>query len=250
MLKKNLNLRTDYFLFLFFLLCYTVTLQVTGHVSTIPFASQGGFVGQLLSSGLEFVFGSTGKILIHLVFYFYGLILLLNESPLHFIGRILGTAGAKYKEGFKSGFGKRGESLGSLFQSAVEKFQKKESVPPWISTNTNEKNSLNQSYSLSNPHTHSYERNLGNKQPSELQNTLHSTFGKEGKLSDFLSKVDTGPTVTSKNSRIRFQNHGAFSGNFEEQGKVFRFESVSSSLSEKIREEKKFSKKRLLVGRF
>ncbi|EMM79366.1 hypothetical protein LEP1GSC037_3772 [Leptospira interrogans str. 2006001854] len=50
---------------------------------------------------------------------------MLNESPLHFIGRILGTAGAKYKEGFKSGFGKRGESLGSLFQSAVEKFQKK-----------------------------------------------------------------------------------------------------------------------------
>lgn len=95
---------------------------------------------------------------------------------------------------------------------------------------------------MSNPHTHSYERNLGNKQPSELQNTLHSTFGKEGKLSDFLSKVDTGPTVTSKNSRIRFQNHGAFSGNFEEQGKVFRFESVSSSLSEKIREEKNFQK--------
>ncbi|EMN49402.1 putative stage III sporulation protein E [Leptospira interrogans str. L1207] len=242
LVKEEFELTNRLFSIPVFLLCYTVTLQVTGHVSTIPFASQGGFVGQLLSSGLEFVFGSTGKILIHLVFYFYGLILLLNESPLHFIGRILGTAGAKYKEGFKSGFGKRGESLGSLFQSAVEKFQKKESVPPWISTNTNEKNSLNQSYSLSNPHTHSYERNLGNKQPSELQNTLHSTFGKEGKLSDFLSKVDTGPTVTSKNSRIRFQNHGAFSGNFEEQGKVFRFESVFSSLSEKIREEKNFQK--------
>lgn len=125
LVKEEFELTNRLFSIPVFLLCYTVTLQVTGHVSTIPFASQGGFVGQLLSSGLEFVFGSTGKILIHLVFYFYGLILLLNESPLHFIGRILGTAGAKYKEGFKSGFGKRGENLGSLFQSAVEKFQKK-----------------------------------------------------------------------------------------------------------------------------
>ncbi|EJO71430.1 FtsK/SpoIIIE family DNA translocase [Leptospira kirschneri] len=229
LVKEGFELTNRLFSIPVFLLCYTVTLQVTGHVSTIPFASQGGFVGQLLSSGLEFVFGSTGKILIHLVFYFYGLILLLNESPLHFIGRAIGTAGAKYKEGFKSGFGKRGENLGSLFQSAVEKFQRKESAPPWISTNTNDWNDLQT-------------KSLGNHRSSELQNTLHSTFGKEGKLSDFLSKVDTGPTVTSKNSRIRFQNHGAFSGNFEKQGKVFRFESVSSSLSEKIREEKNFQK--------
>ncbi|WP_082281318.1 FtsK/SpoIIIE family DNA translocase [Leptospira kirschneri] len=229
LVKEGFELTNRLFSIPVFLLCYTVTLQVTGHVSTIPFASQGGFVGQLLSSGLEFVFGSTGKILIHLVFYFYGLILLLNESPLHFIGRAIGTAGAKYKEGFKSGFGKRGENLGSLFQSAVEKFQRKESAPPWISTNTNDWNDLQT-------------KSSGNHRSSELQNTLHSTFGKEGKLSDFLSKVDTGPTVTSKNSRIRFQNHGAFSGNFEKQGKVFRFESVSSSLSEKIREEKNFQK--------
>ncbi len=229
LVKEGFELTNRLFSIPVFLLCYTVTLQVTGHVSTIPFASQGGFVGQLLSSGLEFVFGSTGKILIHLVFYFYGLILLLNESPLHFIGRAIGAAGAKYKEGFKSGFGKRGENLGSLFQSAVEKFQRKESAPPWISTNTNDWNDLQT-------------KSLGNHRSSELQNTLHSTFGKEGKLSDFLSKVDTGPTVTSKNSRIRFQNHGAFSGNFEKQGKVFRFESVSSSLSEKIKEEKNFQK--------
>ncbi|EMK23589.1 FtsK/SpoIIIE family DNA translocase [Leptospira kirschneri] len=229
LVKEGFELTNRLFSIPVFLLCYTVTLQVTGHVSTIPFASQGGFVGQLLSSGLEFVFGSTGKILIHLVFYFYGLILLLNESPLHFIGRAIGAAGAKYKEGFKSGFGKRGENLGSLFQSAVEKFQRKESAPPWISTNTNDWNDLQT-------------KSSGNHRSSELQNTLHSTFGKEGKLSDFLSKVDTGPTVTSKNSRIRFQNHGAFSGNFEKQGKVFRFESVSSSLSEKIREEKNFQK--------
>ncbi|UOG33421.1 DNA translocase FtsK [Leptospira noguchii] len=232
--KEGFELTNRLFSIPVFLLCYTVTLQVTGHVSTIPFASQGGFVGQLLSSGLEFVFGSTGKILIHLVFYFYGLILLLNESPLHFIGRALGTAGAKYKEGFISGFGKRGEGLGSLFQSAVEKFQRKESVvPPWISTNTND---------LSDLQTESFGRNFGNKQPSNLQNTLHSTFGKEGKLSDFLSQVDKSSLETIKTSRIRFQNHGAFSGNFEEQGKVFRFESVSSSLSEKIREEKNFQK--------
>ncbi|EKP05761.1 putative stage III sporulation protein E [Leptospira kirschneri str. 2008720114] len=229
LVKEGFELTNRLFSIPVFLLCYTVTLQVTGHVSTIPFASQGGFVGQLLSSGLEFVFGSTGKILIHLVFYFYGLILLLNESPLHFIGRAIGTAGAKYKEGFKSGFGKRGENLGSLFQSAVEKFQRKESAPPWISTNTNDWNDLQT-------------KSLGNHRSSELQNTLHSTFGKEGKLSDFLSKVDKHSLETPKTSKIRFQNHGAFSGNFEKQGKVFRFESVSSSLSEKIREEKNFQK--------
>ncbi|WP_061249325.1 FtsK/SpoIIIE family DNA translocase [Leptospira alstonii] len=221
-----------------FLLCFTVTLQIIGHVSTIPFASQGGFTGQFLSSGLEFIFGSTGKILIHLLFYFYGFILLLNESPLHFIGRMLGTAGANYSKGLRHGLGKSGENLGSLFQSAVERFQRKKSNPPWFYTHTSETDFTEQGYGLPHQRMSSYKH--AQTEVSALQNALHSTFGKEGKLSDLLSKVDSSSMVTPETSRFRFQNQGAFTGNFEEQGKVFRFQSVSTSLSEKIREEKKF----------
>ncbi|PJZ31800.1 DNA translocase FtsK [Leptospira kmetyi] len=236
LVKEGFELTNRLFSLPVFLFCFTVTLQITGHVSTIPFASQGGFIGQLLSSGLEFIFGSTGKTLIHLVFYFYGLILLLNESPLHFLGRILGTAGAKYKEGFQSGFGKNGETLSSLFQSAVDRFQKKDSIPPWFSSHSSGTHSPEELYQQMRVSKHAQKSN----QPSALQNALHSTFGKEGRLSDLLSKVDTSSLVSPESSRIRFQNHGAFTGNFEEQGKVFRFQSVSSSLSEKIRDEKTF----------
>ncbi|AOP33542.1 cell division protein FtsK [Leptospira tipperaryensis] len=236
LVKDEFDLTNRLFSLPVFLFCFTVTLQVTGHVSTIPFASQGGLVGQLLSSGLEFIFGSTGKILIHLVFYFYGLILLLNESPLHFLGRILGTAGAKYKEGFQSGFGNGGSSLGTLFQSAVEKIQNRESSPPWFASLSSGNHSPEELFQK----MHSREKGSGRIEPSPLQTALHSTFGKEGRLSDLLSKVDSGSFVSQENSRIRFQNQGVFSGNFEEEGKVFRFQSVSSALSEKIREEKSF----------
>ncbi|MBM9500193.1 DNA translocase FtsK 4TM domain-containing protein [Leptospira sp. 201903071] len=236
LVKDEFDLTNRLFSLPVFLFCFTVTLQITGHVSTIPFASQGGLVGQLLSSGLEFIFGSTGKILIHLVFYFYALILLLNESPLHFLGRILGTAGAKYKEGFQSGLGKGGSSLGTLFQSAVEKIQKKESSPPWFISLTSGNHSPEELFQK----MHTQKKRAERIEPSPLQTALHSTFGKEGRLSDLLSKVDSGSIVSKENSRIRFQNQGAFSGNFEEEGKVFRFQSVSSALSEKIREEKRF----------
>lgn len=70
LVKDGLELTNRLFSLPVFLLCFSVTLQITGHVSKIPFASQGGFAGQFLSSGLEFVFGTTGKILIHLIFYF------------------------------------------------------------------------------------------------------------------------------------------------------------------------------------
>lgn len=236
LVKEGFELTNRLFSLPVFLFCFTVTLQITGHVSAIPFASQGGFIGQLLSSGLEFIFGSTGKTLIHLVFYFYGFILLLNESPLHFLGRILGTAGARYREGFQSGFGKNGETLSSLFQSAVDRFQKKDETPPWFSSHTSGAHSPEELYQQMRIHRQSQRPN----QPSALQNALHSTFGKEGRLSDLLSKVDTSSMVSPESSRIRFQNQGAFQGNFEEQGAVFRFQSVSSSLSEKIREEKTF----------
>ncbi|RHX86175.1 FtsK/SpoIIIE family DNA translocase [Leptospira stimsonii] len=236
LVKDEFDLTNRLFSLPVFLFCFTVTLQVTGHVSTIPFASQGGFVGQLLSSGLEFIFGSTGKILIHLVFYFYGFILLLNESPLHFLGRVLGTAGAKYREGFQSGFGKGRATLGSLFQFAVEKIQKKETSPPWFASLNSGDHSPEELFQQMNSHKKSSRR----IEPSPLQTALHSTFGKEGRLSDLLSKVDSGSLVSKESSRIRFQNQGAFSGNFEEEGKVFRFQTVSSSLSEKIREEKRF----------
>ncbi|MBM9576027.1 DNA translocase FtsK 4TM domain-containing protein [Leptospira sp. 201903070] len=236
LVKDEFDLTNRLFSLPVFLFSFTVTLQVTGHVSTIPFGSQGGFVGQLLSSGLEFIFGSTGKILIHLVFYFYGLILLLNESPLHFFGRVLGTAGAKYKEGFQSGLGKGGSSLGTLFQSAVEKIQKRESSPPWFISLSSANHSPEELFQQ----MHSQKKGVVRMEPSPLQTALHSTFGKEGRLSDLLSKVDSGSLVSKESSRIRFQNQGAFSGNFEEEGKVFRFQSVSSALSEKIRDEKSF----------
>ncbi|PKA02662.1 DNA translocase FtsK 4TM domain-containing protein, partial [Leptospira ellisii] len=239
LVKDEFELTNRLFSLPVFLFCFTVTLQVTGHVSTVPFASQGGFTGQLLSAGLEFIFGSTGKILIHLVFYFYGLILLLNESPLHFLGRMIGLAGARYKEGFQSGFSKRGEGLGSLFQSAVERFQKRESDPPWFSARSAGSHSPEAIFEQ----MVASKRNHGKREPSELQNALQNAFGKEGRLSDLLSKTDSRPMVRSESddlSSVRFQNQGAFRGNFEEQGRVFRFESVSSSLAEKIKEEKKF----------
>ncbi|UPY78612.1 DNA translocase FtsK [Leptospira weilii] len=236
LVKEGLELTNRLLSLPIFLLCFAVTLQITGHVSTIPFASQGGLAGQLLSSGLEFVFGATGKVLIHLIFYFYGLILLLNESPLHFAGRILGAAGIKYRKGLQYGFGKSGENLGSFFQSAVEKFQRKRTNLPWFSAHTTT-HSPNQFQQEIGPH----KQTQGQKETSTLRDALHSTFGKEGRLSDLLSKVDVSSMVTSETSRIRFQNRGAFTGNFEEEGKVFRFQSVSPSLSEKIREQKTFS---------
>ncbi|WP_078128796.1 DNA translocase FtsK [Leptospira alexanderi] len=234
LVKEGLELTNRLLSLPIFLLCFAITLQITGHVSTIPFASQGGLAGQLLSSGLEFVFGTTGKVLIHLIFYFYGLILLLNESPLHFVGRILGTAGAKYRKGLQYGFGKSGENLGSLFQSAVEKFQRRRTNLPWFSAHTIHSPKQFQQ------EMRSHKQTQGQKETSPLRDALHSTFGKEGRLSDLLSKVDVSSMVTSETSRIRFQNRGAFTGNFEEQGKVFRFQSVSPSLSEKIREQKTF----------
>ncbi|TGK31055.1 DNA translocase FtsK [Leptospira gomenensis] len=238
LVKDEFELTNRLFSLPVFLFCFTVTLQITGHVSTIPFASQGGFTGQLLSAGLEFIFGATGKILIHLVFYFYGLILLLNESPLHFLGRMVGVAGAKYKEGLQSGVSKSGEGLGALFQSAVERFQKRESDPPWFSARSTGTHSPEAIFEQMHA-----PRMYGKREPSELQNALHNTFAKEGKLSELLSKTDSRPLVRSESegfSSVRFQNQGAFRGNFEEQGRVFRFESVSSSLAEKIKEEKKF----------
>ncbi|RHX80927.1 DNA translocase FtsK [Leptospira yasudae] len=236
LVKEGFELTNRLFSLPVFLFCFTVTLQITGHVSVIPFASQGGLVGQLLSTGLEFIFGSTGKTLIHLVFYFYGFILLLNESPLHFLGRILGAAGAKYRDGFQSGLAKNGEGLGALFQSAVERFQRKEETPPWFSTHNGGNHSPEQLYQQMRSH----EQARTKAEPSALQNALHSAFGKEGRLSDLLSKVDVSSMVTPETSRVRFQNQGAFSGTFEEQGKVFRFQSVSTSLSERIREERTF----------
>ncbi len=236
LIKEGLELTNRLLSLPIFLLCFAVTLQITGHVSTIPFASQGGLAGQLLSSGLEFVFGTTGKVIIHLIFYFYGLILLLNESPLHFVGRILATAGIKYRKGLQYGFGKSGENFGSLFQSAVEKFQRKKTNLPWFSAHTTT-HSPNQFQQEIGPH----KQTQGQKETSTLRDALHSTFGKEGRLSDLLSKVDVSSMVTSETSRTRFQNRGAFSGNFEEEGKVFRFQSVSPSLSEKIRGQKTFS---------
>ncbi|AXR69918.1 DNA translocase FtsK [Leptospira mayottensis] len=230
LVKEGLELTNRLLSLPIFLLCFAITLQITGHVSTIPFASQGGIAGQFLSSGLEFVFGATGKVLIHLIFYFYGLILLLNESPLHFVGRILATAGTKY------GFGKSGENLGFLFQSVVKKFQKRRTDLPWFSAHTDGIHSPKQFRQEIHPH----KQTQGQKETSPLRDALHSTFGKEGRLSDLLSKVDVSSMVTSETSRIRFQNRGAFAGNFEEQGKVFRFQSVSPSLSEKIRDQKTF----------
>lgn len=235
LVKEELELTNRLLSLPIFLLCFAITLQITGHVSTIPFASQGGFAGQLFSSGLEFVFGATGKVLIHLIFYFYGLILLLNESPLHFVGRVLGTAVTKY--GIQYGFGKSGENIGSLFQTAVEKFQRRRTNLPWFSAHTDGIHSPKQFQQ----EIRSHKQTQGQKETSPLRDALHSTFGKEGGLSNLLSKVDTSSMVTSETSRIRFQNRGAFTGNFEEQGKVFRFQSVSPSLSEKIREQKTFS---------
>ncbi|XDD51413.1 DNA translocase FtsK [Leptospira sp. WS92.C1] len=236
LIKEEFDLTNRLFSVPVFLFCFTVTLQVTGHVSTIPFASQGGLVGQLLSNGLEFIFGSTGKIIIHLVFYFYGLILVLNESPLHFLGRILGTAGAKYREGFQTGLGRGGDGLGALFQSAVDKFQKKDSDIPWFSSLSSGAHSPEQLYQQMASH----KKSKGRIEPSTLQNALHSTFGKEGRLSDLLSQVNSGSMIIPDSPRTRFQNQGVFAGNFEEQGAVFRFASVSSTLSEKIKDEKKF----------
>lgn len=147
------------------------------------------------------------------------------------MGRILGTAGIRYGKGLQYGFGKSGENLGSLFQTAVEKFQRRGTSPPWFSTHTPEQ---------FRQETVSRKQTQGNKETSPLRDALHSTFGKEGRLSDLLSKVDVSSMVTSGTPRIRFQNQGAFAGNFEEQGKVFRFQSVSPSLSEKIREDRTF----------
>ncbi|MGQ2871488.1 DNA translocase FtsK, partial [Leptospira santarosai] len=109
--------------------------------------------------------------------------------------------------------------------------QRRGTSPPWFSTHTPEQ---------SRQETVSRKQTQGNKETSPLRDALHSTFGKEGRLSDLLSKVDVSSMVTSGTPRIRFQNQGAFAGNFEEQGKVFRFQSVSPSLSEKIREERTF----------
>ncbi|EIE00204.1 FtsK/SpoIIIE family DNA translocase [Leptospira licerasiae] len=217
-----------------FLLAVAVSLNVFGNVSTVPFASNGGVLGQALAVALEYLLGSTGRLLIHFVVYFYGILVYLNESPVHFLGRLLAQSGRDWKEqwlsGYMNGRTKKEEeiqnyepafakakstdwskglagmmnSVGSWKETSTEVSE--ENVPPWFRRE------------VSGP---SLERQNPVKNPANLESYIQRAKG-NSKVADL------------RESNVQYKNSGLLQGFFEDDRKIFQFQSASTRLVEKV----------------
>ncbi|TGL61728.1 DNA translocase FtsK [Leptospira sarikeiensis] len=214
-----------------FLLAVAVSLNVFGNVSTIPFASNGGVLGQALAVALEYLLGSTGRLLIHFVVYFYGILVYLNESPVHFLGRLLAQSGRDWKDQWLAGYGsgkmKKEEEIGN-YESVFSKSNKtdwskglssmmntwkqnepevsEENIPPWFRKEVSGQSSNSQA---------------SPKSPANLGSYIQK------------AKENTKPSYTHEEN-VQYKNSGILQGFFEEDRKVFQFQSASTRLLEKV----------------
>lgn len=219
-----------------FLLAVSVSLNVFGNPSTIPFAANGGVLGQALAVALEYILGTTGRLLIHFVIYFYGILVYLNESPIHFLGRIMAQGGfslsdwkRQWMAGYRQPSGREeGESYTRLFPEVppspiaenITKLMKawkkpnsefsEPEVPPWFKRETVSPNG------------------------SSLYSFSRSSETAERKNANSTPQREATASVSAYDSKIRYKNSGLLDGFFEEDRKVFQFRSASPDLLEKV----------------
>ncbi|MGJ4746753.1 DNA translocase FtsK 4TM domain-containing protein [Leptospira sp. SA-E8] len=217
-----------------FLLAVAVSLNVFGNVSTVPFASNGGVLGQALAVALEYLLGSTGRLLIHFVVYFYGILVYLNESPVHFLGRLLAQSGRDWKEqwlsGYMSGRTKKEEEI----QNYEPVFGKTKSTD-WskgLSGMMNSINSWKQTDSeISEENVPPWFRREVSGHSSEKQNPVKTPAN----LESYIQKAKGNSKVSSlRETNVQYKNSGLLQGFFEEDRKVFQFQSASTRLVEKM----------------
>ncbi|PJZ70368.1 cell division protein FtsK [Leptospira perolatii] len=223
-----------------FLLAVAVSLNVFGNPSSVPFAANGGVLGQALAVAMEYLFGATGRLLLHFVIYFYGILVFINESPLHFLGRIMNqgtisigdwknqwTAGvnqARERSNVNSGSQVNPEKLGletmsnfpkamhmswkenlskfsDTFQSSAPEAVSESEIPPW------------------------FQKSKSERRESQLESYIQSEREKSSKVTKVLPSK-------------KFVNSGLLEGFFEEERKIFRFQNAPASLVEKVHADK------------
>lgn len=217
-----------------FLLAVAVSLNVFGNVSTVPFASNGGVLGQALAVALEYLLGSTGRLLIHFVVYFYGILVYLNESPVHFLGRLLAQSGRDWKEqwlsGYMSGRTKKEEDIPN-YEPAFAKNKSADwskglssmmnTVCSWKETDTE----------VSEENVPPWFRREVSGPSSEKQNPVKTTAN----LESYIQKAKGNSKVADlKESNVQYRNSGLLQGFFEDDRKIFQFQTASSRLVEKV----------------
>ncbi|EPG67819.1 FtsK/SpoIIIE family DNA translocase [Leptospira wolffii] len=222
-----------------FLLAVSVSLNVFGNPSPIPFAANGGVLGQALAVALEYILGSTGRLIIHFVIYFYAILVYLNESPVHFLGRLVAQSGTSFqdmkKQWVKGYEGARPEDRAgnlenytSVFPSSSPSWTKnlatlveawkvpkgevsEESIPPWFRRET---------ANGEREFEHSRVEGFASSSPKDLQSYIQKAK----------SKTENNPMEP----KPMYRNSGLLHGFFEEDRKVFQFQSVSTRLLEKV----------------
>ncbi|PKA16906.1 DNA translocase FtsK [Leptospira haakeii] len=217
-----------------FLLAVAVSLNVFGNVSTVPFASNGGVLGQALAVALEYLLGSTGRLLIHFVVYFYGILVYLNESPVHFLGRLLAQSGRDWKEqwlsGYMSGRTKKEDEIPN-YEPAFAKTKSADwskglagmmnSIPSWKETNTE----------VSEENVPPWFRREVSGPSSEKQNPVKAATN----LESYIQKAKGySKTQDLRESNVQYRNSGLLQGFFEDDRKIFQFQTASSRLVEKV----------------
>ncbi|PJZ76725.1 cell division protein FtsK [Leptospira neocaledonica] len=217
-----------------FLLAVAVSLNVFGNVSTVPFASNGGVLGQALAVALEYLLGSTGRLLIHFVVYFYGILVYLNESPVHFLGRLLAQSGRDWKEQWLSGYMNGRTKKEEETQNYEPVFPKTKSAD-WsngLASMMNSINSWKQTDSeISEENVPPWFRREVSGHSSEKQNPVRNTVN----LESYIQKAKGNSKVADlKESNVQYKNSGLLQGFFEEDRKIFQFQSASTRLVEKV----------------
>ncbi|TGK03455.1 DNA translocase FtsK [Leptospira selangorensis] len=217
-----------------FLLAVAVSLNVFGNVSTVPFASNGGVLGQALAVALEYLLGSTGRLLIHFVVYFYGILVYLNESPVHFLGRLLAQSGGDWKEqwlsGYMSGRTKKEDEIPN-YEPAFGKTKSTDwskglsgmmnSIPSWKETNTE----------VSEENVPPWFRREVSGPSSEKQNPAKTPTN----LESYIQKAKgNSKSPDLRESNVQYKNSGLLQGFFEDDRKIFQFQTASSRLVEKV----------------
>ncbi|TGL32326.1 DNA translocase FtsK [Leptospira koniambonensis] len=217
-----------------FLLAVAVSLNVFGNVSTVPFASNGGVLGQALAVALEYLLGSTGRLLIHFVVYFYGILVYLNESPVHFFGRLLAQSGRDWKEQWLSGYMSGRTKKEEEFENYESTFAKTKSTD-WSKGLAGMMNSVSSwketNAEVSEENVPPWFRREVSGPSSEKQNPVKTTTN----LESYIQKVKGNSKVADiKESNVQYRNSGLLQGFFEDDRKIFQFQTASSRLVEKV----------------
>ncbi|TGM94822.1 FtsK/SpoIIIE family DNA translocase [Leptospira licerasiae] len=217
-----------------FLLAVAVSLNVFGNVSTVPFASNGGVLGQALAVALEYLLGSTGRLLIHFVVYFYGILVYLNESPVHFLGRLLAQSGRDWKEQWLSGYMNGRTKKEEEIQNYEPAFAKAKSTD-WSKGLTGMMNSVGSwketSTEVSEENVPPWFRREVSGPSSERQNPVKNPAN----LESYIQRAKGNSKVADlRESNVQYKNSGLLQGFFEDDRKIFQFQSASTRLVEKV----------------